>query len=404
MTGPRIGLFGLLGTGNLGNDGSLATVLSHLRSEHPDATLRAFCSGPAEVSARFGVSATRLNWNRTEYQTAASPLTLVRKALGKLVDPFRTAAWVRRQDVVIVPGMGVLESTQPVRPWGFPYSLLLLTLSGKLFRTPVVLLSVGASVIESRATRAVMVRAARLASYRSFRDEPSRSAMRLMGVDTDRDPVYADVVLGAFVPPPQGERSGIVGVGVMNYRGADADRANAAEINTAYLDRMTTFVRRLVDDGRLVRLFTGDRTDEAAAEKIATEVRSTAVEVTELATLDELIKSMAEVDTVVATRYHNVISALKLGKPTISVGYALKNDVLMARMGLGDYCQRAGDIDVDRLLAQFASLESRHDELVAMLAASNLEAAWQVGRQLDELSALIRRSSPPMQPPMEAAT
>jgi polysaccharide pyruvyl transferase WcaK-like protein len=225
VTGPRIGLFGLLGTGNLGNDGSLATVLEHLRAAHPDATLHAFCAGPAEVDARFGVPATRMNWNRTEYQTAASPWLIIRKGLGKLVDPFRTGAWVRRQDVVIVPGMGVLESTQPVRPWGFPYSLLLLSLCGKLFRTPVVLLSVGASVVENRVTRAVMVRAARFASYRSFRDELSRTAMGAMGVHTDHDPVYADLVLGSFEPPPPRERSGIVGVGVMNYRGDDTERA-----------------------------------------------------------------------------------------------------------------------------------------------------------------------------------
>jgi polysaccharide pyruvyl transferase WcaK-like protein len=394
-TGQRIGLFGLLGTGNLGNDGSLATVLEHLRAAHPDATLHAFCAGPAEVDGRFHVPAVRMNWNRTEYQTAGSLWLMVRKGLGKLVDPFRTAAWVRRQDVVIVPGMGVLESTQPVRPWGFPYSLLLLSLCGRLFRTPVVLLSVGASVVENRVTRAVMVRAARLASYRSFRDELSREAMRAMGVDTDHDPVYADLVLSSFEPPPPAERGGIVGVGVMNYRGGDTERARGDEIHRAYLDRMTAFVRRLVDDGRRVRLFTGDRTDKPTAEQIAARVSSAAVEIAELSTLDDLAKSMAEVDTVVATRYHNVISALTLGKPTISLGYAAKNDVLMARMGLGEYCQHARDFDVDRLLAQFDSLQERHDELVAMLAARNADAAWRVGQQLDELSALIRRSTKP---------
>jgi polysaccharide pyruvyl transferase WcaK-like protein len=33
----KVGLFGLLGTGNLGNDGSLSAVLGHLRKEHPRA-------------------------------------------------------------------------------------------------------------------------------------------------------------------------------------------------------------------------------------------------------------------------------------------------------------------------------------------------------------------------------
>ncbi len=393
MTGPRIGLFGLLGTGNFGNDGSLAAVLGHLRAEHPDATVRAFCSGPEDVTERFGVPATRLNWYRAEYRTAAGPRAILLKGLGKIVDAFRTAAWVRRQDVVIVPGMGVLESSLPIRPWGFPYSLLLLSLAGRLFGTRVALLSVGANVIEDRTTRAVVVYAAKFAGYRSYRDELSREAMRTMGVDVARDPVYPDLVLGP--PVPQSARTtGIVGVGVMDYHGSNDDRDRAEEIHTAYVGRMTEFVRRIAEGGRRVRLFTGDRSDQVVAEKIAAEVGSPAVQTAELSTLDELMRGMAEVDTVVATRYHNVVCALKLGKPTVSVGYARKNDVLMADMGLGEFCQHARDIDVDLLVEQFTRLESRHEELSATLAARNLEAARRVEQQFAELSAVIRHATP----------
>ena len=34
------------------------------------------------------------------------------------------------------------------------------------------------------------------------------------------------------------------------------------------------------------------------------------------------MRAMAPVGTVVATRYHNVMCALKLSKPTISLGYS----------------------------------------------------------------------------------
>jgi hypothetical protein len=43
--------------------------------------------------------------------------------LGRPLDPFRTLASVRHNDVVIVPGMGVLKATLPLRPSAFPYSL-----------------------------------------------------------------------------------------------------------------------------------------------------------------------------------------------------------------------------------------------------------------------------------------
>jgi polysaccharide pyruvyl transferase WcaK-like protein len=271
--------------------------------------------------------------------------------------------------------------------------MLLLCLSGKLFGTQVVLLSVGANVIANRMTRAVVLCAARLAGYRSYRDELSRDALRAMGLDTTGDSVYPDLVLGPPVPPPAPERTGIVGVGVMDYHGSDEDRERAAEIHRNYLERVTMFVRWLVDSGRRVRLFTGDQADEAVAAKIAIELGSPAVETAEVATLDDLMRAMAEVDTVVATRYHNVISALKLGKPTISLGYAAKNDVLMAAMGLGEYCQHARTIDVGRLIDQFTAIETRYEELCAALAARNLATTRHVQQQFAELSEIIQRAA-----------
>ena len=35
-SGPRVGLFGILGAGNSGNDASLETVLAYLREAHPE--------------------------------------------------------------------------------------------------------------------------------------------------------------------------------------------------------------------------------------------------------------------------------------------------------------------------------------------------------------------------------
>ncbi|MGH3762012.1 polysaccharide pyruvyl transferase family protein [Actinophytocola sp.] len=393
MRSRRIGLFGLLGTGNLGNDGSLAAVLDHLRAAHPDATLHAFCGGPDEVTERFGLPATRMNWYRGEYRTANTIRSVFLKGLGKIIDAVRTAVWVRRQDVVIVPGMGVLESVLPVRPWGFPYSLMLTCLSGRLLGTPVALLSVGATVVENGVGRMVVVRAAKAAGYRSFRDALSRDAMRAMGVDTDGDEIYPDLVFGATAPPSVAS-TGIVGVGVMAYRGENRDRSRAHEVRARYVADLTTFVRWLVAGDRRVRLFIGDRSDLVVAVEITAEVGSPLVETAKVTDLDELMGAMAEVDTVVATRYHNVVCALKLGIPTVSIGYAPKNDALMASMGLGEFCQAARSIDVGLLIKQFTELERRHDELRATVAARGLHAAGLVERQFAELSEFIRQAPP----------
>ncbi|MGW2566107.1 polysaccharide pyruvyl transferase family protein [Streptomyces sp. NPDC001537] len=388
---PRVGLFGLLGSGNLGNDGSLEAVLGYLRTEHPDAAVDALCGGPETVTTRFGIPATRLHWNRAEYRTASRASAIVSKGLGKLVDVFRTAAWVRRHDVVIVPGMGVLEATLPLRPWGFPYSLFLLCASGRLLGTRVALVSVGANEIRNRPTRALVRWSARLAAYRSYRDAQSRDAMRAMGVDTARDEVYPDLAFALPAPQtsaPSGS-PGTVCLGVMDFHGGNDDRARADEIHRRYLDGTIRFVRTLVEEGRPIRLLTGDQCDVAVVEAILNAVDSPLVTAAEPASLADLMKEMAAADTVVAVRYHNLICALKTGTPVLALSYAAKSDALMDGMGLGAFCHPAREVDADRLLEQFRTLEKRSAELRQVLTERNQAVAEQLADQFTALNAAL---------------
>ncbi|MFI8831949.1 polysaccharide pyruvyl transferase family protein [Streptomyces afghaniensis] len=394
MTPVRVGVFGLLGSGNLGNDGSLEAVLGYLRAEHPEAVVDALCGGPEVVAARYGIPATRLHWYRGEYRTASRAGAIAAKGLGKLVDAFRTAAWVRRHDVVIVPGMGVLEATLPLRPWGFPYSLFLLCASGRLLRTRVALVGVGADAIGDRPTRALVRWSARLAAYRSYRDALSRDAMRAMGVDTARDEVYPDLAFALPTPPasaPSGppDPPGPVCVGVMAFHGGNDDRSRAEEIHRCYLDGVTRFVRALVRDGRPVRLLTGDECDAPVVAAILDAVDSPLVTAAEAASLADLMTETAAADTVVATRYHNLVCALKAGTPTLALSYAAKSDALMDRMGLGAYRHPAREVDADRLLEQFRALEKRSAELRRILTERNQTTARQLEDQFTALTAAL---------------
>ncbi|MEU1128658.1 polysaccharide pyruvyl transferase family protein [Streptomyces sp. NPDC005900] len=388
MSTVRVGLFGLLGSGNLGNDGSLEAVLGYLRAEHPEAVVDALCGGPGTVAARYAIPATRLHWYRGEYRTASRAGAILGKGLGKVVDAVRTAAWVRGHDVVIVPGMGVLEATLPLRPWGFPYSLFLLCASGRLFGTRVALVGVGAAPIGSRATRALVRRSARLASYRSYRDTLSRDAMRAMGVDTSRDEVHPDLAFALPAPPagapPAGP--GVVCVGVMAFHGGDDDRAHAQEIHRRYLDGTTRFVRALAEEGRPVRLLTGDACDAPVVAAILDAVGSPLVTAAETASLTDLMKETAAAESVVATRYHNLVCALRTGTPTLALSYAAKSDALMHRMGLGAYCHPAREVDADRLLGQFRDLERRAAELRQNLTERNASVEDQLKHQFAGLT------------------
>jgi polysaccharide pyruvyl transferase WcaK-like protein len=317
--------------------------------------------------------------------------------MGKGIDAFRVAAWVRKHDVVIVPGAGVLEATLPVGPWWYPYSMFLLSVSGRVFGTKVVLVSVGASVLSQRLTKWFITTAARLAFYRSYRDTGSYDAMRRAGIDVTHDHVYPDLAFALPIPAVGPGDPLTVGVGVMNYHGTNDDRKQADEIHAVYIDKMKSFVRWLADNGYKIRLFGGDNLwDDSIIEQILADLREHRPDMEPVyavaepvTSLDELMREMAPVGTVIAIRYHNVLCALKLSKPTLSIGYARKHDLLMADMGLSEFCQAANTLDVDRLIQQFTELRNRSAQLSRTMAERNAEKAELLGRQFAELSAVL---------------
>jgi polysaccharide pyruvyl transferase WcaK-like protein len=395
---PRVGLFGLLGMGNIGNDASLESMVRYLRADHPEAILDAMCTGPERLESHYGIDAIPLAWYQRYEQHVSGMPAIALKALGKGLDAFRTAAWVRRHDVVIVPGMGVLEATVPMRAYWTPYAMFLVCASGRIFGTKVALVSVGANVISERLTKWLFTSAARLAFYRSYRDPLSRDAVQQAGVDTTHDHVYPDLAFALPAPP---DRSGpgatpTVGVGVMAYYGANCDRGHADELHASYVEKMKCFVRWLVDSGHKVRLFGGDKTDNCVVQEILADVRTyrpdlepawVAAEI--FTSFEQLARAMAPIDTIVAMRYHNVLGALKASKPTLSIGYATKHDVLMADMGLSEFCQSARSLDVGRLIEQFKELESRSGQLTQTMAERNAEKARRLDYQFAELSKLL---------------
>ena len=403
---PRVGLVGLLGAGNLGNDGSLEAVLAYLGAEHPSAILDFLCTGPEQLRLRYSLPATRLRWYSTETQGAPGIAALVSKtlkvSLGMVIDAFCTASWVRRHDVVIVPGMGVLETTLPLRPWHTPYSMFLVCASGRLFGTKVALVNVGANDIRQQFTRRLITAAARLAYYRSYRDTFSRDALGRMGLDTSRDSVYPDLAFA--LPTPGGAQVvvGAVGVGIMDYHGSNDDRQQADQLHSSYVETMKSFVLWLLDHGRPVRLFTTDVHDEPVMREVINDMHAQRPELGPLqilaqpaSSLDELMRQMACVDTVVASRFHNVLCALKLAKPTLSVGYAAKFEVLMAEMGLAEFCQPARSLDLDRLIEQFTELESRSVQLWRTMTERTAENARLLKHQFTTLSGLLFKAAEP---------
>ncbi len=94
---------------------------------------------------------------------------------------------------------------------------------------------------------------------------------------------------------------------------------------------------------------------------------------------------MGRAEVVVASRYHNVIAALRVGVPVVSLGYAGKNAVLLERFGLDGLDQPIDSFDPDLLARQVTRARGLgripgHDRVMAELEAS-----------LSEQDAVLRR-------------
>ena len=70
--------------------------------------------GAGDSPLAIGIDATHLFWHNKFQATGVASTVL--KVVGRGLDTLRTPVWVRRHDVVVVPGAGVLEASLPMVP------------------------------------------------------------------------------------------------------------------------------------------------------------------------------------------------------------------------------------------------------------------------------------------------
>lgn len=394
--GPRVGLFGRIGSGNLGNDGSLEALLPRIMGGR--VAVDAMVSGPDVVTARYGISATRLHWNHAAGAVLPRPLALLRSTLripvGVVVDAVRIWRWVSGHDVVVVPGAGALEATLAIRPWQMPWSLFVLGLAGRRRGVRIAYVDVGVSTTPARLTGWLNASAARAATYRSYRDDASREAAASMGVDVSADEVFTDLVF-AVEPPPAQPVPGSVGLGVVAFRGTAREASQGDAIAARYLAAVTGLALHLLDHDRSVRILIGDGDDIEIARTLADELRrlrpERASEVVFEPTDDlaGLQRQVARVEVVVGSRFHNVVAALSAGLPTLAIGYSRKHEDLMADLGVAPYTVPIREVDAGPLIALFEALDGDRDACRRKLGERLPSRRALVERQLDDIDALI---------------
>ncbi|WP_431323957.1 polysaccharide pyruvyl transferase family protein [Rhizobium sp. YTU87027] len=389
----KIGLFGQFGSGNSGNDGSLEAMLNLLRERCPEAELLCICSNPDLVRKKYGILSVGLSGT-----ISGSPRAdRLNRILGRV--PHRLARirslfkQVKVLDLIIIPGTGILDDYQET-PWGWPFVIFRWCMAARLRNVPVAFVSIGAGPISHPLSRFFLRTAAQTAKYRSYRDDFSRRYLEKIGMDVAQDFRFPDIAFRLPAPKTARVTEGphrTVGVGVMHYRGWAKSSRDGNAIYRTYIGKLAEFVIWLAGEGYDIRLLTGDLRDQIAVHDLMKKIKDmdgqsaldhVAVGLGE--TLHDLMREIEQTDVAIVSRYHNVVCSLKLGRPIVSLGYAQKNDDLLAEFSQDQYCQHIETFDLDMLKLQLHQILANFDDIRKQIADGNDRVQKSLAEQ-DEL-------------------
>lgn len=394
----RIAFWGNFGTLNLGNECSLDAAIDNVRVRLPGAQLLCVCCEPEDAARRHDIAAVAMANADAARPAAAKPVRVARRLLHEAREWLRALRLAADIDALLITGTGILTDTGE-GALGLPYQLFKWSVCTRLCGGQVLFISVGAEAIRHPVARFFLKSALRLASYRSYRDTHSVERLRARGIATAGDPIVPDLAFSLPRPADCAPRSlpARVAVGLFNYRGRGQDSAPDAAAYAGYLDLIAALIDWLLAHGHEVRIIIGDLAyDAAVLEDVRARLAERGLAAPSAPVADaparswqELITQLQTVDFVIASRFHNVLLALLLGKPVVSVSYEAKNEALMQQMGLSRFCQTLDGLDLERLLAQFRELQQQADSLHATLAEGAADNRGRLAAQYDSIAALL---------------
>jgi polysaccharide pyruvyl transferase WcaK-like protein len=374
----KIALFGTFGTGNLGNECTLQAMLFNIRRRVPNARVSCICRNPEETASTYGIRAVAIR-EMPLRGTNNRAWRLLRKIfLGIPVDLYRWLSVINGlmgSHMLIMTGTGML-SDSGIGPLGLHYDILRWSVVAKLCRCKLLFVSVGAGPIRRPLARFFVKTALRLANYRSYRDSFSKEYLKSIGFNADDDPVYPDLAFSlpeGMLPDDQddGDKHAPVGVGLITHYVHRSLSNDVEQTYREYVTKMARFIGWLVEHNRTVRLLTGDVVyDSRVRNDVRTLLEQSGLTYEKSNIIDEptrsfeeLLSQLATTRVVVASRFHNLLLALMLGKPALAISFHEKDDSLMTAVGLQEFCQDIANMDVSRLKEQFVRLEEDADRL-----------------------------------------
>jgi polysaccharide pyruvyl transferase WcaK-like protein len=393
----KIVLFGYFGRGNLGNECTLQTMIFYVRKYLPDAEINCICVGPEDISTRYNIPALPISWTSRNVSHGQRNL-LMRILRGVFIRiPMELVSWVKAFKTLKGIDMLIVAGTNPITNIGsgalsWPYEIFKWSTIAELRRCKELFVSIGVGPIGTPSSRWFLQSglgpidtplsrwffksALSSAAYRSYRDSYSKQYLEGIGFRANSDLVYPDLAFSlprTMLPACNHhcrERF-VVGVGLMDYYGKDTINERKKTVYLDYINKTCSFVTWLLKQGYTVMLLIGDVMCDNSVkhdlikviEAVGLKYRKEQLINEPISSVEQLLAQLATTDLVVTPRFHNVLLAMLVNKPVLSISYHEKTASLMAGMGLAEYCQDIDQLDVGRLIEQFIKLQKNADNL-----------------------------------------
>jgi polysaccharide pyruvyl transferase WcaK-like protein len=414
----RIGIFGHVGTQNLGDETIIAAVIQNIRLRYPDAEIRAFTFNPEDTSRRHGIAAFPIRQlqsvpriagksgqNGSNSGAASKKLSFaarfkeslkkipllyhVLRAIQRVIQvirgPFKELAFLAQcyknlkgMDLLIVAGSGQLTDHSG-GPWAYPYTIFKWSVLARARGAKLAFVSIGTSWINSSVSEFFLKSALSHADYRSCRDESSGHQVEELGVTGENlvvpDLAYSLRMPGIAAQSGTSRATPIVGINPIPFFHEHFWHKADKKLYDEYVSIQANFASWLIHRGYAVLFFpTQLRADPPAIHDIVETLERENPGIPRQLLVDppifsseDLISAMSRMDIIVAARYHGVLISHLLHKPVLAVSYHQKTTDLMARMGQSECTIEIDVCTLDAMKDRFLFLESQTKVIEAEL-------------------------------------
>jgi polysaccharide pyruvyl transferase WcaK-like protein len=339
---------------------------------------------------RFPVIYSFLKLVQTGIIGCFNAVMLVAKEVRHIYKSYRL---LKQVNLLLVSGGGQLDDYWG-GAWAHPYALFKWGMIARLTGARYVFVSVGACSLRPGLGVFFIEHALGSASYRSYRDHTSKMLLKPLAV-THNDAVCPDLAFSYDLPTAANDTQRthaetVVAVSPIAYLSRYGWPVEDAPIYERYFDELCVFIQELIRLGNLVILYSTDTCDRhVVADIVARLSKNKELEIEDRLsvahcdTAADLLKELAHVDFVVASRLHGILLPNLLALPVLAISYDRKVDTYMNDMGMANYCLDIHKLEAESIMKAFQSLTLNSRDIIQNLANKKKDYARDLQTQFD---------------------